>query len=155
MKTVCVLFLGLLSLWLGSLTGAAATNGLVPLRSHPWSENSNYVRVGKDLLDRIALSPVRVTNFNTMQSVLKPEFVAAMSLTSEETEQVSTALKKALDEYRTVQGRHFEPIDETAEFDKALSEAPYPSGTFQFRLKPFEGEAAAIRETLKVEVLQT
>jgi hypothetical protein len=68
---------------------------------------------------------------------------------------MSTALTNALHEYRTVQGKHFEPLDDDATFEKARSEVPYASGSLRFSLKPFETEAAAIRQKLKSEVLET
>jgi hypothetical protein len=154
MKKVHVLLLGLLSLFLRPLVGTAATNDLAALRAYPWSESSEYIRVGKDLLDCIAVRSVVITNFNTMQYVLTPEFIAALSLTSGEVNRISTALTNRLHEYRTVQGKHFEPLDEDAAFEKAASEVPYASGSFRFRLTPFEAEAVAIRQTLQSEVLE-
>jgi hypothetical protein len=50
--------------------------------SYPWSENSEYVQVGKDLLERISIRSVTITNGNTVQFVLAPEFVHACLLTS-------------------------------------------------------------------------
>ena len=155
MKKAYVLFLGLLPLFSQSLVSSAATNDLVPLRAYPWSESSEYVRLGKDLLDRIAVRSVAITNSDTMLFVLTPEFVATFLLTPDEVERMSTALTNALHEYRTVQGKHFEPLDDDATFENARSEVPYASGSLRFSLKPFEAEAAAIRQKLKSEVLET
>ena len=155
MKKAYVLFLGLLPLFSQSLVSSAATNDLLPLRAYPWSESSEYVRLGKDLLDRIAVRSVAITNFDAMLFVLTPEFVAAFLLTLDEVERMSTALTNALHEYRTVQGNHFEPLDDDATFEKARSEVPSASGSLRFSLKPFEAEAAAIRQKLKSEVFET
>ena len=120
--------------------------------SYPWSENSDYVRVEKDLLESISIRPVTITNFNTMQFVLAPEFVQACLLTPEETARMNAALTNALHEYRTVQGQHLKPIDGEATLERARQELPYAQGTFEFSLKPFVAEARGIRERLKSEV---
>ncbi|MCL4180279.1 MAG: M56 family metallopeptidase [Verrucomicrobia bacterium] len=123
--------------------------------SYPWSEDSEYVRVEKDLLERISIRSVTITNGNTVQFVLAPEFVHACLLTSEEIERMNAALTNALHEYRTVQGQHFEPMDDEATFESARKELPYAKGTFKFSLKPFEAEARGIRERLKSDVVAT
>jgi hypothetical protein len=90
-----------------------------------------------------------------MRFVLTPEFVAAFLLTPDEVERMSTALTNALHDYRTLQGKHFEPLDDDATFEKARSEVPYASGSLRFSLQSFEAAAAAIRQKLKSEVLET
>jgi hypothetical protein len=138
-----------------AIGGAVAPYHSETLRSYPWAESSQDVRLGKDLIERISIWPVTITNFNTMQFVLTPEFVGACLLTPDEVARMGAALTNALHEYRTVQSRHFEAIDDEATFEKARKELPYARETFRFSIKPFEAEARGIREKLKSEVLAT
>lgn len=135
----------------GSEYGGETTS--VPLTRHEWPESAEYVRVGKELLERIPIRPVTITDYDTMQFVLSREFVHACLLTQWEHEQMNAALNSALHEYRTIRGRHFEPMQTADEFEAARKELPYASGTYRFSLKPFEAEAIRIREALKSDVV--
>ena len=153
MRIACLVCLGVCGFLQHSfLFSATGEESLI--HSYPWSETSESVRVGKELLERIPFRSVVVTNFNSMQFVLRPEFVATMLLTVEEVERVQAALTFALHEFRTLRGHHFEAVTGNSEFDTGLTEKPYASGTFTFRLNPFELEAAAIRERLKKDILR-
>ena len=88
--------------------------------SYPWSENSEYVQVGKDLLERISIRSVTITNGNTVQFVLAPEFVHACLLTSEEIERMNAALTNALHEYRTVQLGRWNDASEYVDLPKPV-----------------------------------
>lgn len=153
MKRNLILLLGLVS-WFPTLRFclAASTDPAV-LRSYPLTNDTEYVRVSKALFDRVEIRSVTITNSDTRQFTLTPEFTTVFLLTTEEVARMNQALTNALHAYRTVQGRHFQALDSEIVFEKALGELPYPTGTFRFSLKPFPEAAAMIRETLRSNVL--
>lgn len=154
MKTSAIVLLCALSVSSQLQPGSDPTRGSAPQGGNARTEHSGHVRLRKDVLERIMVLPVEITNFKTMQFVLTSAFNSALCLTQGQIERVTSAVNQALHEYRTIQGRQFEPIDDAAAFHQALNETPFPRGVFRFRLKPFQSEAASIREKLASEVMQ-
>jgi hypothetical protein len=123
---------------------------------YPWVEDSKYARVTKTLLRELSIPSVTITNHETIQFVLTDEFINAFKLMPSEIDQVSRALTNALHEYRTVEGKHFEPTDQPANFGAPGGRGgPAPGEKFNFRLIPFPEEAAAIRQRLEAAVLSS
>ena len=118
-------------------------------QTYPWSEDSEYVRVTKSILSELAIPSVTITNHEAMQFILTDEFIKTFKLTPSEVQQVSRGISDALHQYRTVEGKHFEPADEPAKIGRGRQPWAEADERFNFRLVPFPEEAAAIRKRLE------
>ncbi|MBI3416326.1 MAG: hypothetical protein HY043_13610 [Verrucomicrobia bacterium] len=122
---------------------------------YPWSEDSDYARVDKSVLRELSITPVTMTNFETRQFVLTDEFMVAFKLTPLEIQQISGALADALHDYRTLEGKHLEPIDQPPKVVRGNEPWVGADAKYSFRRLFFPQAAAAIRKRLEQVVMSS
>jgi hypothetical protein len=120
--------------------------------AYPWSEQSPTVRISKELLYKLPISAVTVTNWVTYELALSDNFASTFKLTKTELDQMSDAVAQAQYEYRIAESRHFEPFGAAAT-NSLNAEITETNRVFRFQFRRFPEESAAIRNKLSAAVL--
>ena len=136
---------------------APAGEATTALEYYPWAESAPSARVPKDLLSRIRIPfGVTITNIDMTQLVLTDQLILILQMSREEVRQTTRFLAESLHEYRLEQGRHLERVDAPPALNLPgnIGGRGRPSGIeeIHFQLKPFPGEALAIRQRLDSKI---
>jgi RNA polymerase sigma factor (sigma-70 family) len=131
-----------------ALRRTAIVRTVVESEYYPWSEDSDYIRIPKTLLSRLAF---RAMTFTNQSLALSDDLAAVFRLDSGAAERIDRKIADTEHRFRLMQANHSELI-----YNHVESRSPRegsPVEIVSFLVHPFPDEGAALRAELNAAVL--